>query len=114
MMFERAPLRQQMTRLMQMVETQSAAKPHPAQTALSHDLRLNIERWLISMTPAERARRFTTAEIIALAQLKGKSGTVPAAHTVSQTLRSMGFMHCRDWTAAGRNRRYWKLHGVTA
>lgn len=114
MMFERAPLRQQMTRLMQMVETQSAAKPHPAQKDAPYELKLKIERWLINMTPAERARRFTTAEIIALAQLKGKTGTVPAAHTVSQTLRSMGFKHCRDWTAAGRNRRYWKLHGGTA
>lgn len=114
MMIDRAPLREQMARLMQMVETQSAAKPPSEQTALSHNLRIEIERWLISMTPAERARRFTTAEIIALAQLKGKTGTVPAAHTVSQALRSMGFMHCRDWTAAGRNRRYWKLHGGTA
>ena len=33
--------------------------------------------------------------------------TRAAHHHIAQALRTLGFQPCRDWTVAGRNKRYW-------
>lgn len=81
----------------------------PNQTDRFRDL---IYRWSAAMTPEQLSRRFTTAEIELLAGLVGKHGGRAAHHHIALALRSAGFIPCRDWSVAGRNRRYWKFQGV--
>jgi hypothetical protein len=80
-------------------------------TSQTDRLRDRIIHWTESMTPELRSRRFTTEEIESLAGLIGKNGGRAAHHQIALALRSVGFKPCRDWTLAGRNRRYWKFVG---
>ena len=59
------------------------------------------------MTPEQRNRRFTLEEIERLAGLVGKFGGRAAHHHIALSLWAIGFSPCRDWTSAGRNKRYW-------
>lgn len=68
-----------------------------------------ITAWLETMSPLEQRRPFTTEEVERLAGLAGKQGGRPACHHIAAALRAVGFKPCRDWTVAGRNKRYWKL-----
>ena len=70
-------------------------------------LREQIKAWSESMTPEQRKRRFTIEEIERLAGLKGKTGGRTAHHHIAQSLRAIAFVPRRDWTVAGRNKRYW-------
>jgi hypothetical protein len=70
-------------------------------------LREQIKTWAESMTPDQLTRRFSTEEIERLAGLVGKHGGRAAHHHMAEALRAIGFTSCRDWTVAGRNRRYW-------
>lgn len=70
-------------------------------------LRDQIKAWLASMSPEQRKRRFTIEEIERLAGLTGKTGGRTAHHHIAQSLRAIEFVPRRDWTVAGRNRRYW-------
>jgi hypothetical protein len=63
------------------------------------------------MAPEQRTRRFSVDEVERLASLVGKNGGRPAHHHIAQALRAMGFQPCRDWTIAGRNKRFWKFSG---
>jgi hypothetical protein len=74
-------------------------------------LRDQIKTWFESMTPGQRSRRFSIEEVEVLAGLVGKHGGHAAHHQIAQALRSAGFSPCRDWTVAGRNRRFWKFIG---
>jgi ABC-type hemin transport system substrate-binding protein len=76
-------------------------------------LRDQIKAWSESMTPEQRNRRFSTEEIERLAGLKGKTGGRTAHHHIAMALREVGLKPYRDWTVAGRNRRYWKIQGET-
>lgn len=77
----------------------------------SERLREQIKTWTESMTPEQLARRFTTEEIERLAGLVGQHCGRAAHHHIAQALRALGFQPCRDWTIAGRNRRFWKYSG---
>jgi hypothetical protein len=63
------------------------------------------------MAPEQRTRRFSVDEVERLASLVGKHGGRAAHHHIAQALRAMGFQPCRDWTIAGRNKRFWKFSG---
>ena len=97
------PLRIQLAQL-----KEAAAKAvginHQSQT---DKLSTQIKTWSESMTPEQRKRRFTMEEIERLAGLVGKLGKGAAHHHIAQSLRAIGFVPRRDWTAAGRNKRYW-------
>jgi hypothetical protein len=97
------PLRVQLERLKRTSERVFHTKP------LRHTdrLREQIKTWSESMTPEQLTRRFSTDEIERLAGLIGKHGGRAAHHHMAQALRAVGFTPCRDWTVAGRNRRYW-------
>lgn len=96
------PLRIQLAQLKQ----SAAAVPikHQSQT---DKLRDQIKTWYESMTPEQRKRRFTIEEVERLAELMGKFGGRAAHHHIAQSLRAIEFVPRRDWTAAGRNKRYW-------
>ncbi len=102
-----APLRVQLEQLRRSSERFIHTKP------LRHtdSLRDQIKAWADSMSPEQRTRRFTTEEIERLAGLVGKHGGRVANHHMAQALRAIGFISCRDWTVAGRNKRFWKFSG---
>ena len=106
--YTHAPLRKKLESLKQSTlhNTQTQRTSHQDR------LRIQIKAWSESMTPEQRTRHFTTVEVERLAGLVGKHGGRAAHHHVAMALWAVGFKHCRDWTVAGRNRRYWKFHGV--
>lgn len=67
--------------------------------------------WVNSMSPEQRTRRFSVDEVERLAGLVGKHGGRAAHHHIAHALRAVGFQPCRDWTIAGRNKRFWKYSG---
>ena len=97
------PLRIQLAQLRQ-AAAESVGINHQGQTDKLSD---QIKTWSESMTPEQRKRRFTMEEIERLAGLVGKLGKGAAHHHIAQSLRAIGFDSRRDWTAAGRNKRYW-------
>ena len=68
-----------------------------------------IERWLGSLTPAQRLRRYGMGEIIKLAGVNGCSGKQASVQVMGAALQACGFKQSRDWTKAGRNQRNWTL-----
>ncbi len=105
--FTQVPLRAQLQQLREIAQNGLSTKP------LQHSeiLREQIKMWCESMTPDQLARRFTTEEIERLAGLGGKHCGRAAHHQIAQALRALEFKPCRDWTVAGRNRRFWKYAG---
>jgi hypothetical protein len=101
----RAPLREHLERLR--AEADDALRSRP----LNHDqvIHTRIMAWVGCMSPEQRNRRFTLIEVERLAGLVGKRGGNAAHHEVARALRSIGFVTGRDWSSAGRNRRFWKL-----
>ena len=97
------PLRVQLERLRKTAQHDLHTKP----ARHSERLREQIKAWSESMTPEQRKRRFTIEEIERLAGLMGKFGGRAAHHHIAQSLRAIEFAPRRDWTAAGRNKRYW-------
>lgn len=77
----------------------------------SNQLIDRISLWINSMAPEQRKRRFSIDEVERLAGLLGKYGGPAAHHQIAQALRALGFQPCRDWTKAGRNKRFWKFSG---
>lgn len=67
--------------------------------------------WILSLTPFQLDRPYTTMEVIKLASLVGKYRSRPALQEVAQLLRKHGFEHKRNWTSESRNQRYWKFKG---
>lgn len=106
------PLRQQLESLKSQVRAAMPTHRPPLRDAdILRDLELKLKVWKSIMTPQEQRRGFTTAEVIVLAQLRGKHRPLPGDRLVGLALRAVGFVPCRDWTVAGRNRRYWKFQG---
>lgn len=104
----RTSLREQLERLRTTARATYAAPrvPHHLPT-----LHARLAEWLESMPPDQRRRRFTLDEVERLAGLMGKHGGRAAHHHIAQVLRRLGFAHRRDWSAAGRNRRFWQFEG---
>ncbi len=77
----------------------------------SNALHEGVKYWKESMTPEQLKRRYSTLEVIQLANLKGKYRDMPARQEVATALRKNGFVHKRTWTNANRNRRFWIFTG---
>lgn len=73
----------------------------------SNALYEGVKNWKESMTPEQLKRRYSTTEVIQLANLRGKYRNMPARQEVAIALRKNGFEHKRSWTNANRNRRFW-------
>ena len=72
-----------------------------------------IQRWVSRLPPVQRCRQFTIAEVITLATLPGHYRPAASLRYAGEALRRCGFKQKRDWTAAGRNKRYWLFTGET-
>lgn len=104
------PLRQYLASLAVRAHADSKHPCRPSQSSGSvQELKAKVQAWVESMTPVQKARRFTTSEVEHLAQLRGKLGGPAAHHRIAQALRACGFTPRRDWTRAGRNTRFWSL-----
>jgi hypothetical protein len=98
------PLRDQLAQLK--VFAESAPKSVGIQCGPDR-LVSEISAWLKTMSLQQQSRKFTIDEVVALARLTGAYQLSPAKREVALALRTLGFQPCRDWTRAGRNRRYW-------
>lgn len=67
----------------------------------------SITQWVNSQTPSQLSRAFTLIEIASLSKLAGRNNATPSNQYVSQAARRCGFVNRRNWTASGRNKRYW-------
>jgi len=70
-----------------------------------------ITNWTQCLTPLQLGRSFSMEEVMALAGLKGRYRDRASVKYTGEALRRCGFKQQRDWTAAGRNKRYWKFAG---
>ncbi len=70
-----------------------------------------IIRWTQRLTPAQLGRSFSLEELMALAGLKGRYREHASLRYTGEALRRCGFKQQRDWTTAGRNKRYWQFVG---
>jgi hypothetical protein len=68
-------------------------------------LEKHIDRWWVNLPPAMQNRRFQIAEIAA--QCRGRYRDKAAIREVAAALRVLGWRELRDWTSAGRNKRFW-------
>jgi hypothetical protein len=70
-----------------------------------------IQAWVSRLPPVQRSRQFTITEVITLATLPGHFRPNASLRYTGEALRRCGFKQKRDWTAAGRNKRYWQFVG---
>lgn len=105
------PLRQRLLLLKAQVQTTIQYTPRQCYSGRVNPLVEKIAFWLETMAPEQKRRSFTTEEVECLAGLKGKNGGRAAHHHIAQALRVVGFQPCRDWTVAGRNKRFWRFSG---
>jgi hypothetical protein len=83
----------------------SEKKKAPARQTEWESLDTQIRRWWINLPPAMQHRRFQIVEIASIC--RGRHGKPPALREIASALRSLGWAEFRDWTNAGRNRRFW-------
>jgi hypothetical protein len=72
---------------------------------------VQITAWTYGLSPVQRSRRYSIGEVMLLAALKGHFRDHASLRYTGEALRRCGFTQKRDWTAAGRNKRYWQLVG---
>lgn len=66
-----------------------------------------IMNWSRHLSAVQLSRKYSIEEVIALACLRGRYRDHASVRYTSEALRRCGFKQKRDWTAAGRNKRYW-------
>jgi hypothetical protein len=67
-----------------------------------------IKSWCSQLSKVQLTRLYTINEVISLARLEGRMGRRASVQLVGNALTACGFVPKRDWTAAGRNKRYWQ------
>ena len=102
-------------RLKQQADVAAAAEPvllHPTANAPQTrqdrrctDFAVLVREWYQSIPPAARNRRFTADELVH--RFAGRYRDRPALRMIAAALRANGFTQHRDWSAQGRNQRYW-------
>ena len=97
--------------------TEAAAAPlsqskRTAASALIADIYVaQITQWIQRLPPAQLTRSYSMDEVMVLADLKGRYRDYASVRYTGEALRRCGFVTKRDWTTAGRNKRYWVLRG---
>jgi len=71
-----------------------------------------IRGWQSQQPPIQQIRMFTIDELIQLVSLKGMYRVQASHRYVAEALRRCGFISKRDWSKAGRNKRYWVWLGM--
>jgi hypothetical protein len=72
---------------------------------------VQITAWVSGLSPLQKLRRYSIGEVMLLAALKGHYRDHASLRYTGEALRRCGFKQKRDWTAAGRNKRYWQFVG---
>ena len=103
------PLREQMELLRK--QSLSKVEPQPVVSASAQkivdDYSSLIRSWQEQATLVQRLRLFTIDELIILTNLSGRFRVRASHRYTGEALRRCGFKQKRDWTLAGRNKRYW-------
>jgi hypothetical protein len=66
-----------------------------------------ITKWSEHLSAAQLSRKYSIEEVIVLARLRGRYRDQASVRYTGEALRRCGFITKRDWTVAGRNKRYW-------
>ena len=103
------PLREQLEQLREQSQTKVEFKPVASEGSqqIVDEYTTLIRNWQDQVTPIQRLRLFTIDELIRLANLSGRFRVHASHRYTGEALRRCGFKQKRDWSAAGRNKRYW-------
>ena len=108
------PIREQMELLRK--QALSKVEPQPVMSASAQkivdDYASLIRSWQEQATHVQRLRLFTIDELIRLTNLSGRFRVRASHRYTGEALRRCGFKQKRDWTRAGRNKRYWQFDGA--
>ena len=104
-----AYLRDALGDLKRRVDAHKPKSAASAATPTSAHYQHAIARWVATLTPVQRLRRYGMDEIIKLVGTNGVNGQPASIQVMGVALHACGFVQKRDWTKAGRNRRYWEL-----
>lgn len=104
-----ANLRDAVNRLAREAKATSTAQPpaHASTGSIADSYVTQIMNWSHRLTPAQLGRRYSMEEVMALAGLKGRYRDHASVRYAGEALRRCGFVTKRDWTSAGRNKRFW-------
>jgi hypothetical protein len=69
---------------------------------------VQITAWVSGLSQLQKLRRYSIGEFMLLAALEGHYRDHASLRYTGEALRRCGFKQKRDWTAAGRNKRYWQ------
>ena len=108
------PLRLRLEQLSGRATTQAGSIAKP-QTRIRPSIEQYVEfirGWQSQQPPIQNQRKFTIDELIQLTNLEGRYRMKPSHRYVAEALRLSGFTAKRDWTNAGRNKRYWYWQGT--
>jgi hypothetical protein len=108
-----ATLRESVNRLVREATATTSMAPHThvATGPIADGYVTQIKNWVQRLTPAQLGRGFSMEEVMTLAKLKGRYREQASVRYTGEALRRCGFKQKRDWTAAGRNKRYWLFEG---
>lgn len=104
-----ATLRETVNRLAREATSTPTPQPttHLALGSISDNYVTQIMNWSQRLTPAQLGRRYSLEEVMTLAGLKGRYRDHASVRYTGEALRRCGFVTKRDWTTAGRNKRFW-------
>ena len=107
------PLREQLEQLSEQSQNKVDFKPVASEGSqqIVDEYTTLIRNWQDQVTPIQRLRLFTIDELIRLANLSGRFRVHASHRYTGEALRRCGFKQKRDWSAAGRNKRYWQIDG---
>lgn len=105
----RASLRDAVNRLVHEAKVAPTSQPlkHAVDCSIADNYVNQIMNWSQRLTPAQLGRRYSIEEVMALAELKGRYREHASVRYTGEALRRCGFETKRDWTTAGRNKRFW-------
>lgn len=102
-----ANLRDAVNRLAREAATTPQPHTHLAPGSIADSYVTQITSWSQQLTPAQLDRRYSMEEVMILAGLKGRYRDRASVRYTGEALRRCGFVTKRDWTTAGRNKRFW-------
>ena len=107
------PLREQLEQLREQSLIRSKPEPLAEKKCpkIVDEYTTLIRNWQDQATPIQRLRLFTIDELIRLANLSGRFRDHASHRYTGEALRRCGFKQKRDWSVAGRNKRFWQFDG---
>lgn len=87
------------------VQVKLPSQPASTSSRTNLDYKQLIQHWYEQEAPALRERKYSMTEFVV--RFSGRFRPKPATRLIAEALRELGWTEHRDWTRAGRNRRYW-------